>query len=375
MASLQASHSRRCALSQGRKSPRVTPFEIPEGCTCTPGYFVDLVHDGKKVRQPVGRNRKSAERALNKVRVDRDEGAYEPVRDIRFDKFADEWYAALKRPKESTKDGYKTTIDYAKAAFGAKIVRRLGAVDVDHFLATIAHVSPSTQAKHLRVLGAMLRAAVKRGYTARNPLERLDDSHRPQVKKRESAYFEDAELPRLVASLDNALYRTAVLLALKTGLRAGELGALTWGDVDMTNTMIHVRQGKTKTAIREVDITPDVVELLGQWWGECGRPENDVLVFSTGSGSIPYWAFTKQILYPALKRAGIERIGPTGEKRTFHSLRHSYARITLENGAPLFWLSRQLGHSSVQVTQDVYGHFSRSARKTEAEKLEGVFNV
>jgi integrase len=100
-----------------------------------------------------------------------------------------------------------------------------------------------------------------------------------------------------------------------------------------------------------------------------------VLVFSTGSGPLPYWAFTKQILYPALKRAGIDRVGPTGEQRTWHSLRHTYARITLENGAPLFWLSRQLGHSSVQVTQDVYGHFSRSARKTEAEKLEGVFNV
>jgi integrase len=221
----------------------------------------------------------------------------------------------------------------------------------------------------------MFKTAVRRGYAARNPLERLDDSHRPQVRKRESAYFEDAELPRLVAALDNELYRSALLLALKTGLRAGELAALVWSDIDLSEKLIHVHQGKTKTSVREVDITPDVVDLIGKWWGECGAPANDVLVFSTGTGPIPFGAFTKQILYPALKRAGIDRKGPTGENRTWHSLRHTYARVTLEHGAPLFWLSRQLGHSSVQVTQNVYGHFSRSARKTEAEKLEGVFNV
>jgi integrase len=41
----------------------------------------------------------------------------------------------------------------------------------------------------------------------------------------------------------------------------------------------------------------------------------------------------------------------------------------------MFWLSRQLGHSSVQVTQNVYGHWSRLARKTEVEKLAGAFTV
>lgn len=63
------------------------------------------------------------------------------------------------------------------------------------------------------------------------------------------------------------------------------------------------------------------------------------------------------------------------EDRTWHSLRHTYARVVLEKGAPIFWLSRQLGHSSVQVTQNVYGHWSRSARKTEVEKLAGAFTV
>jgi integrase len=45
----------------------------------------------------------------------------------------------------------------------------------------------------------------------------------------------------------------------------------------------------------------------------------------------------------------------------------------LEPGTPTFWLSKQLGHSSKQVAKNVYGHWSRAARKAEVEKLEGVF--
>jgi integrase len=212
------------------------------------------------------------------------------------------------------------------------------------------------------------------GYCPRNPIERLNDSHRPQAAKREPAYFTDDELPKLLSHLAG-LHRVVVLLALKTGMREGEIARLTWGDVDTVNSLIRVRDGKTQAAVREVDLTPDVVELLGQWWGECGKPADNVLLFSTGSGPLAPSTFCRGILYPAMERAGIDRVGPTGEKRTWHSLRHAYARVALEHGAPIFWLSRQLGHSSVQVTQDVYGHWSREARKAEVAKLEGAFVV
>jgi integrase len=387
VASLQARHSRRCALSQGRRSPAVTPFTIPAGCDCTPTYFVDSLVDGKKVREPVGRNRKQALRRLRKVNVEQDEGSYEPPKDIAFSAFADEWYRGLQRPKDSTRAGYKSTIAYAKAAFGSKKVRQVTADDLARFLDSVHRppqrgkedrdpipASQSTKAKHLRVIGAMFNTAVRRGYCARNPVERLDASHRPQPSKRESAYFEDDELPRIVTELDG-LERVLLLLALKTGMRQDEEAKLTWANVDTVNALIRIRDGKTKAAVREVDLTPDVVELLGAWWAECGKPADDVLVFSTGAGPIRQERFTKSILYPALSRAGIDRVGPTGEKRTWHSLRHTYARIALEHGAPLFWLSRQLGHSSVQVTQNVYGHWSRSARKNEVEKLTGAFVV
>jgi integrase len=80
-------------------------------------------------------------------------------------------------------------------------------------------------------------------------------------------------------------------------------------------------------------------------------------------------------LYGAMARAGISRLGPTGRDRTFHSLRRTFAKKALDTGAQITWLSRHLGHSSVQVTTGVYGHFERAERKRQVLLMEGAFNV
>jgi len=175
------------------------------------------------------------------------------------------------------------------------------------------------------------------------------------------------------------------LTALKTGMRQGELVALTWGDVDLTGAVIRVRRTCTDGFVhepksherRDVDLTPEVVELLGAWWGELGSPADEQLVFP-GDGRDGYLVngtILKRELYPAMAHAGIPRVGPTGERRTFHSLRHTFARIALEHGAELTWLSRHLGHSSTAVTDRVYGHWSRAARKRAMKRLADAFSV
>ena len=73
--------------------------------------------------------------------------------------------------------------------------------------------------------------------------------------------------------------------------------------------------------------------------------------------------------------AEIPRVGPTQEKRTFHSFRHTFAKRALESGAQITWLSRHLGHSSLKVTTDIYGHWERAERKLQAAKMEGAFPV
>jgi len=76
-----------------------------------------------------------------------------------------------------------------------------------------------------------------------------------------------------------------------------------------------------------------------------------------------------------MERAGIPRVGPTGEKRTFHSLWHTFARIAIENNRPIFWLSRHLGHSSLDVMSNVCGHFDETTRRREAQAMAESFGI
>ena len=124
-------------------------------------------------------------------------------------------------------------------------------------------------------------------------------------------------------------------------------------------------------------MTDDLVDTLGAWWGECGKPADDKLVLAdeTKTGYLNPQVILRRALNPAMERAGIPRIGPAGEKRTLHSLRHTLARIAIENNRPIFWLSKHLGHSSVDVTSNVYGHFEKATRQREAQAMTGVFGI
>jgi integrase len=393
MASLQARHSRTCALDKPW-----TPFELPADCTCTPTYYVAFRDEGKLVREKVGRNRRTAERARDKLAVAVDEGTYQALPEITFRDWGRRWLDSLER-KASTKTSYESTIAYATEVFGHKTVRRLGPGDVSAFNAKLREIvvaevvvdgkkekrllSDSSRAKHLRVLNACLSSAVSHGYAGRNVVRDLPKAERPRPAKRESAYFTDGELPVLLSALEPGVYRTLFEVALKTGMRVGELTALEWGDIDFTDAVIHVRRSVRASRVslpknherRAVDVTPDVIELLGEWWGEVGRPGDEVIVFpgETPSGYLDSTTILRRELYPAMERAGVPREGPTGEKRTFHSFRHTFARLALENGAELTWLSRHLGHSSTAVTDTVYGHWGRAARKRQVERLADAF--
>jgi integrase len=393
MASLHARHSRSCPLGPAWTGPDA------DGCGCLPTFYVVARDDrGKMLRERIGKRKRDAERALRKIAVAIDEGDFVPQINIRFDEWGPRWLEALER-KGTTVNSYRSTIAYAGEAFGPKLVRRLGPQDVAAFSQALTQrrvrrpdgngghrvepLSASTRARHLRVLGACLNSAVHHGYAARNPVRDLPPAEKPRPQRKESAYFTDEELPRLFAELAPGLPRVLCELALKSGCCEGELLALEWGDVDLVAAVIRVRRAWTDGVLgepknherRDVDLMPEVVELLGAWWGECGKPGDDKLVFPGEAGHLAGTTVLRRELYPAMERAGVSRVGPTGEKRTFHSLRHTFARVALEGGAELTWLSRHLGHSSTAVTDQVYGHWSRAARKRAMQRLAGAFAV
>jgi integrase len=392
MASLVARHSRKCALG-GKElaAPEIGDLVqevngVLVECTCKPQFGARFRDNGRNRFEKLGYNRKEALPKLRKLAVQLDEGEAIPQGNIKFAEWGAEWRDSLEA-KETTVDGYGATIDYATKAFGGKVVRKLQPSDVAEMNKVMkdAGLSESTRAKHLRVLNGCIESAIAHGYAAQNPVKRLPKNERPKPSSKEAAYFTNDEVPRLFTEIPEGVWRTVFLVALKTGMREGELVALTWGNIDQGEKLIRVRRTfsharltapKTKSSVRDVNYSEDVLELFGDWWPACGKPNDDALIFAAETGGyLEDWRFTKSVLYPAMERAGIPRVGETGEARTFHSLRHTFAKRALESGRQITWLSRHLGHSSLKVTTDIYGHWERATAKAEAQQMEGVFGV
>jgi len=402
VASLQARHSRSCGLHPW------TPFEAAtkaHGCTCSPSYYVAHRVGGKLKRDRLGPlTRKDAQRALDALRGDVARRRYRALEEIAFDEWADRWLEGL-TGKANTKRVYGTTLELAKATFGQTKVRDLDASDARRFLDAIRaanaermkkanaarakkgepmrEVSPATLAKHLRQLGACLEAAISEGYAERNPVRELHKTARPKVAKSKPAYYTDDELARLWPELaERPMYAALCKAAVLTGLRFGELAALEWDDVDLLNRELHVGKAYTpgigvtppkSGEARTIDLTPQAAALFESWLAESG---SDGLVFEREEGGHLHGDYTRRsVLYPALERAGVPRVGERGRERDFHSFRHTFARVALEHGAEITWVQKQLGHSSITLTVDLYGSWARSAEKAQAEKLGAAFPV
>jgi hypothetical protein len=228
--SLQARHSRLCD-----RQGAWTPFdETVAGCTCPegPAYYV-VVRDGAHShKEAVGRDREQAGFALGRVAAAIEDSEFRPRPDIGFADWGSRWLASLER-KPATVSSYRSTVAHAREAFGGRRVRRLGAEDIARFNRLLREhgCSSSTRAKHLRVLGACLQAAVFYSYADSNPVRELPSAQRPRPERKEAAYFENEELPRLFAHLTQEPYRTLCLVALKTGMRQGE----SWRSVGTTS--------------------------------------------------------------------------------------------------------------------------------------------
>jgi integrase len=179
-------------------------------------------------------------------------------------------------------------------------------------------------------------------------------------------------------------WRPFIITAIFSGLRASELRGLRWADVDLDAGVVHVRQradawrriGPPKSAAgtRDVPLTPMAINALRQWRLTCPKGELD-LVFPNGAGRVESHTNTlKRFWFPLQQACGIT--DSDGKARyPFHSLRHAAASLFI---AHLGWTPKRvqavLGHSSIKMTFDTYGHlFADHEGDREAmKKLEAA---
>ncbi|MBC7907541.1 MAG: tyrosine-type recombinase/integrase [Rhodospirillaceae bacterium] len=150
------------------------------------------------------------------------------------------------------------------------------------------------------------------------------------------------------------------ITTLFTGLRASELRGLTWNRVDFDNQEIKIRQRadrygrigppKTATSRREVAMAPAVMAALREWRLVCPESEMDLVFPAESSRVILHTNLLNQGFKPLLVACGIE------ESFGYHVLRHTAASLFIEQGWQPKKIQTVMGHSSITVTYDRYGH-------------------
>jgi integrase len=187
------------------------------------------------------------------------------------------------------------------------------------------------------------------------------------------------EIKRLIAAAKPGRHRALLLVAALCGLRASELRGLRWADIDLKAATLCVTQRadrwgtigapKTVSSKREIPLAPPVLSELRAWKLACPKTEGDI-VFPTRTGHTEDQAGLGRHLQRLMVRAAI--VDKAGKpKYAMHALRHFFASWCLNRkpeGRELAPKEVQtlLGHSSIVMTMDVYGHlFPRSGDRTE----------
>ncbi|WAJ30971.1 tyrosine-type recombinase/integrase [Antarcticirhabdus aurantiaca] len=252
--------------------------------------------------------------------------------------------------------------------------------------------------KILVALGSLLSDAQERGLVVRNVVreksrtrQRGTDRRREKRAKGKLKVGVDipsaGEIKALVGALEGR-WRPLFLTAIFTGLRASELRGLRWSDVDLDRRTIRVHQradafndiGRPKSAAgeRTVPVPPIVVAALKEWRLACPRPSGeevraDQLVFPNGRGNVESYANIAQRGYaPAQIAAGLTTESDERDDEGkpilvakypgLHALRHFYASWCINRkedgglGLPPKMVQERLGHSSITLTMDTYGH-------------------
>jgi integrase len=160
------------------------------------------------------------------------------------------------------------------------------------------------------------------------------------------------------------------IVALKTGLRQGELLALRWEDVDLVAGQLRVRRSVTRGVItvpksgkgREVPLGDEVLSAL-----KAERHLRGPLVFCTADGRMFKKNECKHPLWRACKRAGLRQIG-------WHALRHTFASNLVMRGAAMKAVQELLGHATMEMTNR-YSHLSPEVSRHAVKLLDGLDRV
>ncbi len=309
-----------------------------------------------------------------------------------FSVWADKWLATLGDRKPKTSAGYESIL--SRHILPRYRSTSIEAIDYPEVLAFIGELRASGlgqgTVRNIRdVLRLVLQLAVQSGSLKTNPVA---DVKAPKRRRQEMVFLDADQIVTLAGEVTKPPprfrrnerrvegypeYGLLVRFAGFTGLRAGELAALRTRHVDLMNRKVEVHQSvsearghlqlvPTKTYERRaVPIPPGFIDELAEHLS--GHRPDDFVWSSPQGGLFRHSNWYPRHFKPAVVRAGMP------DTTRFHDLRHSYAAMLIAEGGHPRAIMERLGHSTITVTLDTYGHLFPSLEQRLDDALDLLY--
>lgn len=344
-----------------------------------------------------------AEFKLAEVKLELSKGTYSKKTKVAFSEVFEEW-----------KIGYQNTVrpitlDRTMQQFEKYVLPAFGSKPIDSISLGYCQQVVNDWSNHytnFKVLKScvqrVLDHAVRLKYTSDNPM-RYVQMPRKNVSKAELMgevvhnFYDSNELQIFFDTLTKnfGLKEVALFRVLAfAGLRKGEAIALNWSDIDFEQKTLSVKrnmtylngkqelsEAKTKKSVRTLSLDDGTLSILKKWKNFQAQELLQLGINQSKSTQPVFNRFSKYgfneplyMKYPDTIVEKVLKLNPTLHKITVHGFRHTHASILIEGGASPKELQERLGHSSVQISLDLYGHMTKRALENTAEKFAKQVN-
>lgn len=357
----------------------------------TGDWYVWIRHKGQRTSRKVGKDYRTAKKVATQYRkkmvlgeIDYSNGRGKNRNGLLFGEFCQDYLknVAKHRLKYNTWQTYQSLIKlYLNPKWEQKPIQSFTRQDVKELL--LEKQAAGLVINNIRIcISAIFTEAVEREIVQINPAHNLGRVFKNGNPKKQTRFLSKEQVANLleVAKEQMPEYYDFLLTAFRTGMRLGELLALCWDSVNFDSRQICVQRsfshGHWDTPkshkIRYIDMSDGLHAALQKRHEKREKSlvckmingKRIYLLFPTIEGKpLSHDVIRRAIFYKLLAAAKLPKI-------RIHDIRHTYASLLLQAGAPIHYVKEQLGHSSIATTVDLYGHCQPGINRETVNRLD-----